>query len=405
MNKKDFPIFKNNPNLVYLDSGATSQKPQSVIDRLKKYYEYENANVHRGIYELSENATQEYEKTRNIVKEFINANSEKEIIFTGGTTDSINFVAYSWLLRNVTKGDTVLSTQMEHHSNLVPWQQICKMRTDVNFDLIKVRDNFKLDLSDIQNKIKKFKPILFSFTHVSNVLGTINPVKKIIEIVKKHSPDTRILLDSAQGIPHLPVDVQDLGVDFVAFSGHKVYGPTGIGVLWAKEEILVKEMIPFRYGGGMIRVVNSDDSIWAEIPEKYEAGTPNIADAIGLGEALKYVSEVGYKKIIKHENEIKEYAYARLKEIPELTLFGPDILKNRQGVFSFDLEGVHSHDIAQILADEGVAVRAGHHCCQVLMKSVLDVQATTRASIGIYNDEDDIDKLIRALKKVIGIFK
>lgn len=403
--KNQFPLLINNPELAYLDNGATTQKPSSVIERVTKYYSEENANVHRGIYKLSEKSTEEYENARETVKSFINANSTKEIIFTSGTTDSINLVGYSWIWKNVFKGDTLLSTEMEHHSNIIQWQQAAKHKEGVNFELVKVTDNYELDLDDLKTKLEKFKPKLLALTHVSNVLGTINPIEEIVRIKNEVSPDTKILLDAAQSIPHMQVDVQKLGIDFMAFSGHKMYGPTGIGVLWAKEEILDKQMAPFRYGGGMITEVTKDDSKWAELPEKFEGGTPNMAGAVGLAEAIRFIEEIGWENIENHERELTKYTFEELSEIEEVTIFGPTDLSKRHGVFSIGINKIHPHDIAQILDEHNVAVRAGHHCCQILMKEVLRVPATTRISLGVYNTEEDVDRLVVGLKRVIEVFR
>lgn len=403
--KLDFPILKKYPALAFLDSAASSQKPQVVIDRIKRFYAEENANVHRGIYKLSETSTEEYEQARSIVQKFINAKSAKEIIFTSGTTDSVNLVSHSWIKSNVGKGDTLLVSEMEHHSNFIPWQQEALNLDGVNFEVVKVTENYELDLYDLEKKLKEFKPKLFAITHISNVLGTINPIKNIVELKNRISPETKIFIDAAQSISHIPIDVQDLGIDFLAFSGHKIYGPTGIGVLWGRENELLENMEPFRYGGGMIRKVTTEESTWCELPEKFEAGTPNISGAIGLGEALKYVGSIGFSKIMHHETQITNYLINKFQNINSVKIFGPQTCDNRTGVVSFSIDGIHPHDIAQILANNDVAVRAGHHCAQVLMRNVLKVAATTRASIGLYNDEEDIDRLVEAITKAIKIFK
>lgn len=406
--KNDFPIFKKYPELIYLDSAATSQKPSCVINRIVKFYHEENANVHRGIYTLSELATEEYENARKIVAKFINAKSLKEVIFTCGTTDSINLVGYSWIWKNVFENDTILTTEMEHHSNFIPWQQAIKYKSKVALKLIKVTKSYEIDLTDLEMKLTKSKPKLLAITHVSNVLGTINPIKKIVEIKNRVSPNTRILVDGAQSIAHIPVDVYDLGIDFFVFSGHKLYGPTGIGVLWAKQEILEDEMSPFRYGGGMIQNVEVEDSTWADLPEKFEGGTPNIAGAIGLAEAIGYVNSISMNQILKHEQKLTEYALSKLDKISGIQIFGPPKIDNRIGVISLSLDNLHPHDIAQVFDGQGIAVRAGHHCNQILMKQVLKVSATTRISLGIYNTIEDIDKLctgILKVKKIFGKFK
>ncbi len=402
--KSHFPIFDRRKNLVYLDNAATTQKPQEVIDRIVEYYERENSNVHRGIYALSECATDEFERARETVAYFINAKS-KEIVFSGGATDSINMVAYSWIWLNVKKGDTIVSTQMEHHSNFIPWQQACKYKDGVNFEIVKVGDDYRLDLSDLEEKLKEFKPKLLALTHASNLLGTINPVKKIIEIKNKISPNTRVLVDGAQAVGHFPVDVQDLGCDFYAFSGHKMYGPMGIGVLWAKEEMLRNEMSPFRYGGGMIRDVEEKDGIWADIPEKMEGGTPNVVGASGLGEACKFILRIGWDNILEHERDLTAYTIEQLNGLEKVKIMGPNNLEDRLGVISFIIPGIHPHDISEIVDKEKVAIRAGHHCAQMLTKKVLKVPATARISLAMYNDKSDIDKLIVGLKKAMDLFK
>lgn len=402
--KNNFPIFTNNANLVYLDSGATTQKPQSVINSISNYYENSNANVHRGIYDLSEESTEIYEMSREVVAKFINAKSTKEIIFTGGTTDSINMVGYSWIWSNIQEGDSILVTQMEHHANIIIWQQIAKYRTGVKFDFVNVNSNFELDLVDLEEKLLKYQPKIFALTHISNVLGTINPIKQIVEIKNRVSPNTRILLDGAQSIGHIPLDVQDLGIDFLAFSGHKMYGPMGIGVLWAKEEILNKEMSPFRFGGGMITDVGRNDSQWAELPEKFEGGTPNVAGAVGLAEAIIFILNHGWDNVVEHEKQLTQYLLSELKNIDSLRVFGPESIEKRAGVVTFEIEGIHPHDIASILAENGVAVRAGHHCAHILAKECLKTMATTRASLGVYNTMQDLDKLISGLSKVTKLF-
>lgn len=400
MKKSDFPIFKNNTHLTYLDSAATSQKPQIVIDTIKDYYEKLNANVHRGIYDLSEKATELYELSRVKVAKFINAKSPNEIVFTRNTTESINLIAYAWARKNLKKGDTILTTEMEHHSNIVPWQQAAK-EVGLELEFIKVKD-YKLDLSDLDRKLMANGQSLLAVTHISNTLGTINPIKQIIK--KVHKKGSLVLIDGAQAVPHMKVDVQDLDSDFYAFSGHKMLGPMGIGVLHVKEEIL-KDMDPFLTGGGMIQTVKYDHTDFAELPDRTDAGTPNVAGAIGLAAAIDYLEKIGMDKVEKHEKELTKYALKKLKEIDEVSIIGIPTTKDRLGVVSFEIKGVHSHDTAQVLNEEGVAVRAGHHCNQVLMREVLKVPATARASFYVYNEKEDIDKLVSAIKKVIKTFK
>lgn len=402
--KSKFPIFEKYPNLVYLDSAATTQKPKEVIERIVKYYTEENSNVHRGIYKLSEKATEEFENARETVAKFINAKTAKEVIFTSGTTDSINFVSNSWNNPNI-QNEYILTTQMEHHSNFIPWQQRMKTRGENPLVLVNVDKEIKLDLEDLKKKLEKYKPKLLTLTHVSNVTGVINPIKQIVEIKNKISPKTRILIDCAQSIAHIPVDVQELEVDFIVFSGHKMYAATGTGVLWARLEILENELKPFRFGGGMIQDVKIEDSTWAEIPEKFEGGTPNIEGAISIAEAVKFIINIGFDEIIKHEAELCNYALDKLNELSEVTIIGPNTIEERTGVISITVKGVHPHDVAQILDEDDVAVRAGHHCNQILMKYVLKIPATTRISMGVYNEKEDIDRLIEGLKMVIKMFK
>lgn len=403
MHKNLFELLKKYPELVYLDSAATTQKPKQVIDRIERYYTEENANVHRGIYKLSELATKEYENSRQVIADLINAVSANEVIFTGGTTDSINFVAYWW--RNAhSLGSYILTTRMEHHSNFVPWQQRVKHKEQNPLVLINLNYELRLDLEDLETKLNQYKPKLLTLTHISNVTGVINPIEEIVAIKNRISPQTRIFLDCAQSIAHMKIDVQKLGVDFIAFSGHKMYGPTGIGVLWAKSEVLENELQPYRYGGGMIQNVEIEDSTWANIPDRFEGGTPNIEGAIALAEATDFLKTIGMDKIQTHEAELSDYALQRLKSIPEIQIHGPENTTARIGVISISIAGVHPHDIAQILDEDNIAVRAGHHCNQILMRDVLKIPATTRASFGIYNDKSDIDRLIEGLEKVIKIF-
>ena len=400
----NFPLLKKNKKLHYLDSAATTHKPKEVVDRIKKFYTHENANVHRGIYDLSEHATQMYEEARKSIANFVHAKSEREIIFTSGTTDSINLVGYSWIWKNVFEGDTLLTSQMEHHSNFIPWQQAAKRKEHVSFEVVKLTDNYQLDLDDLEAKFKAHQPKLFAITHISNTLGTVNPIKEIVAIKERVSPHTRILIDGAQAVSHIPVDVQDLGVDFYAFSGHKMYGPTGIGVLWAREEILTDTMSPYRYGGGMIRSVNISDSTWADLPEKFEGGTPNIAGAIGLNSAVEFIEKIGFSQIQSHEHTLIDYFFKKLDSYEHISLHGLKASKERIGVFSLTIPGVHPHDIAQILSNNNVAVRAGHHCTQILMRDVLNVVATIRVSFGIYTKKNDIDAFFKGIEDVFRLF-
>ncbi len=392
--RQDFPILQqqvHGKRLVYLDNAATSQKPLAVIEAMRAYYAEYNANVHRAIHALGEKATEAYEEARKKVARFIGAESEKEIVFTKNASEAINLVAYSWLNR-LAPGDEVLITPMEHHSNLVPWQQLAR-RTGARLRYFNLTSDGRLDLSNVDELINP-KTQIVAFTHVSNVLGTVNPVREIVE--RAHAHGAIVLVDGAQSVPHMPVDVQSLGCDFLAFSGHKMCGPTGIGVLYGKAELL-HEMDPFLYGGEMISKVSLEESTWNSIPHKFEAGTPNIAGAIGLGAAIDYLESIGMEAIQAHEQELTRYCVERLRaELPGVTIYGPE--DERTGLVCFNLANVHPHDLAQVLDQEGVAIRAGHHCAQPLMKW-LGVSSTARASFYIYNTPEDVDVFIAALKK------
>ncbi len=399
--RADFPILERNINgkkLVFLDSAASSQKPLQVIEAISNYYRTSHANVHRGIYRLSEEATDAYENARGRVARFINANSKNEIIFTRNTTESINLVAFSWARANVNAGDEILLTEMEHHANLVPWQLVAQEK-DARLRFIPITDDGLLDLTEMDNLLTE-RTKLVAFTQASNVLGTLTPVREIVDLA--HSVGAVTVVDGAQGVPHMPVDVQALGCDFYAFSSHKMCGPTGVGVLWGRRELL-EGMPPFMAGGEMIRRVELEHSEWAEIPHKFEAGTPAIAEAIGLGAAVDYLSDLGMEAVRAHEKELTAYALERLVEVPGLTVYGPTDLEVRGGVTAFALDSAHPHDIATILDSEAVAVRAGHHCAMPLHKR-LCLPASTRASFYIYNTPEEIDRLIEALYKVKHIF-
>lgn len=402
MKKSDFPIFKEYPDLVYLDSGATSQKPQIVIDAIVDFYTKTNANVHRGIYDLSEKATEQYEEARHIIATFLGAEPH-EVIFTSGTTDSQNKLASSIdsLFPEDIANGVILISEMEHHSNLVPWQQLAKS-LNLRLEYIKVDDDYQLDIEDLTSKLISNKILVCAITHVSNSLGTINPINQISNLIKEKSPTTLFVVDGAQAVAHMPVNVSKLGVDFYSLSGHKMLGPTGIGVLYGRKELL-EGLRPAATGGGMIRTVNKDHSDWAPVPERFEAGTPNIAGAVALGQACKYIESIGRKKIEDYENELTEYCLQSLGSIKGVTLYGPKALP-RASVFSFSITGIHPHDIAHILNEENIAVRAGHHCNQILMKEVLCVTATTRVSLSIYNSKSDVDKLASGIEKVIEVF-
>ncbi|MDY0393217.1 cysteine desulfurase [Virgibacillus halophilus] len=393
-----FPALNQEVNghpLVYLDSSATSQKPQQVIDAVANYYTYDNSNVHRGVHTLGNRATEAYEGAREKVRRFIHAKSAAEIIFTRGTTTSINTVAYSYARANLQAGDEIVITQMEHHSNLIPWQQAAKA-TGATLKYMPLQDDGTVSLEDARATITGNTKIV-AITHVSNVLGTINPVKEIAKIA--HDNDAVILVDGAQGAPHMQVDVQDIDCDFYAFSGHKMCAPTGIGVLYGKRALL-EEMEPVEFGGEMIDFVNLYDSTWKELPWKFEGGTPIIAGAIGLGAAIDFLTEIGMDAIHRHEEELIAYAVDRLHEVDDLIIYGP---KKRAGLITFNMRDVHPHDAATVLDAEGIAVRAGHHCAQPLMKE-LGVNATARASFYLYNTMEDVDKLTEGLLKTKEYF-
>jgi len=398
--KKDFPIFKNNPGLVFLDSGASAQKPQVVIDKVSEVYEKYYANVHRGIYSLSEKASEEYENVRSKVVKFINADSERQIIFTKNTTESINLVAYTWGRQNIKEGDEILITEMEHHANMLPWRWLAKEKK-AKVVYWPVNNKGRLDLSGL-DKLLTTKTKLVAFTHMSNVLGTINPAKDIVKKVKDKSK-ALVLVDGAQSVPHFPVDVADIGADFYVFSSHKMCGPAGVGVLHVKEEIL-ESMDPFMYGGDMIANVTFKGAEWNEIPYKFEAGTPNIAGVIGFGAAIDYLQGIGMDRVFKHEEELVKIGLDKLLKVKGLNLLGPHDPKDRGAVFAFDLEGIHPHDSASIFDEQKICVRAGHHCTQPLHIK-LGLPASLRASFYLYNIKEDFDKLIQGIKKVQEIFK
>jgi cysteine desulfurase/selenocysteine lyase len=400
--RADFPILArqvHNKPLVYLDSTASSQKPQAVIEAMNTYYQTYNANVHRGVYTISEEATAAQERARVKIARFINARHSKQVIFTRNTTESINLVAYSWGSANIHTGDLIVLTEMEHHSNLVPWQLLAQ-RTGARLEFVPVTDDGLLRL-DIYQQLLEQRPRLVAFTHMSNVLGTINPVQEMI--VQAHAVEAVVLVDGAQSVPHLPVDVQALDADFYCFSAHKMLGPTGIGVLYGKRALL-EAMPPFMGGGDMIRTVKLHESTWNDLPWKFEAGTPAIAEAIGLGAAVDYLNELGMDWVQAHEQEMTAYALEQLQQVPGLTLYGPREIGQRGGVISFTLGDVHPHDLASILDQEtGVAIRAGHHCAQPLMERY-DVPATARASFYVYTTKEDIDALVQGLHKALQIF-
>ncbi|RKJ68622.1 cysteine desulfurase [Butyricicoccus sp. 1XD8-22] len=393
--RKYFPILNQEVNghpLVYLDSAATSQKPVQVLDVIRKYYDFDNSNVHRGVHTLGNRATDSYEGAREKIRKFINAKSTKEIIYTRGTTTSLNTVASAYGRQNINEGDEIVISYMEHHSNLIPWQQLAKAKKAV-LKYFELEKDGTITLETVEKTITD-KTKIVAITMASNVLGTINPIKEIAEIAHKH--DAIIVVDAAQAAPHMPIDVQDLDVDFLGFSGHKMCGPTGIGVLYGKQQLL-EEMEPIEFGGEMIDFVDLYESTWKELPWKFEGGTPNIAGAIGLGAAIDFLTEIGLDKIAEHEHKLVEYAMSEMEKIEGLTIYGPRDPKKRCGLITFNLEGVHPHDVATVLDMNGIAVRAGHHCAQPLMKW-LTCTATARASFYMYNNTEDIDRLVEGLK-------
>ncbi|PZX04799.1 cysteine desulfurase/selenocysteine lyase [Psychrobacillus insolitus] len=393
--RSHFPILHQEINghpLVYLDSGATSQKPTQVIEAIKNYYELENSNVHRGVHTLGNRATDSYEGAREKVRKFINATSTKEVIFTRGTTTSLNTVARSYGLANVKEGDEIVITYMEHHSNIIPWQQLAK-ETGATLKYIDLEADGTLSLENVRATITD-KTKIVSVVYVSNVLGTMNPIKEITQIAHEHG--AIMVVDGAQASPHIKLDVQALDCDFLAFSGHKMCGPTGIGVLYGKQALLEK-MEPIEFGGEMIDFVGLYESTWKELPWKFEGGTPIIAGAIGLGAAIDFLEEIGLDEIEKHEHELAAYAMDKMSAIEGLTIYGPTDPSKRAGIITFNLNDVHPHDLATVLDMNGIAVRAGHHCAQPLMKW-LQVSATARASFYLYNTKEDIDSLIAGLR-------
>ena len=400
--RRDFPILERRINgrpLVYLDSASSSQKPGVVIDAVDRYYREYNANVHRGIYTIGEEATAAYERARVQVGRFINAPDSHEIIFTRNATEAINLVAYSWGRTNINRGDPILLTEMEHHANLVPWQLLVQER-DGDLEFIPITDDGILRL-DVYEVLLRLKPKLVAFTHVSNTLGTINPVREMVEMA--HAAGALVLVDGAQAVPHVPVDVQELGADFYAFSGHKMLGPMGSGALWARRELL-EAMPPFLAGGEMIREVHLRRSDFNDIPWKFEAGTPAVADAIGLGVAAEYLGELGMGAVRAHERELVAYALDVLpRSVPGIELYGPMDPDLRGGVIPFNLPGIHPHDVAQVLDRSAIAVRAGHHCTMPLHER-LDLAATARASFNVYSTREDIDALVAGLLDVQRVF-
>lgn len=399
---KDFPILKREiegKRLVYLDSAATSQKPKQVVDALVDYYTNYNANIHRGVHTLSEEATAAYEEVREKIVAFIGAADSQEIIFTRNATEAINLVATSWGKQNIKAGDEIVLSPMEHHSNLVPWQMLAAA-CGAKLVFLELTADGQVDLSSC-HKLIGAKTKLVAITQMSNVLGTIVPIAQIAKLA--HAQGALLLVDGAQSVPHLPTSVKDLDCDFLVFSMHKMLGPTGVGVLWSRTEIL-QAMPPYMGGGDMISTVWRDRALYNQLPWKFEAGTPNIADVIASGVAIDYLAKIGMENVRAHEIEITEYALKRLREVPEITIYGPSKAEDRGGVVSFNLKGIHPHDLGQVLNEDGVAIRVGHHCCQPLMRD-LDVMGTARASFYIYNTKEEVDTLFDALlkaRKVLG---
>jgi len=393
--KKDFPIFKKHPNLTYLDSSATSLKPQSVINKLNEYYGEYSANIFRGVYDMSEKATTEYEETRGVVKNFIHAPHEEEIIFTRNTTESINLFV-DGVKDAFHSGDEIITTIAEHHSNFVPWQQLAK-RKSLQFTVISDKDVTRCALH-VSQKTK-----ILAITYVSNVLGTITPIKNIIKEAKKLNPHIIVLVDGAQAVPHLKVDVQELGCDAFVFSSHKMLGPTGVGVLWVKKELL-ETFAPYQYGGDMIRSVSIEKTEFADLPHRFEAGTPHIAGVIALKESIRYLQIVGLDAIHVHEVELAHYCYDTLNTVfgNKIQLIGPK--KREVGLVAFVLKGIHAHDVASLLNENNIAVRAGHHCAMPL-HTHLGIEASVRASFYLYNSKEDVDRIVNSLKKVFQLFK
>lgn len=399
----DFPILSRTVRgkpLVYLDNASTTQKPEQVIDAISGYYRNCNANTHRAVYALAEESTEAYEGARDAVARFLGVRDRAELLFVRGTTEAINLAAHAWGRAHVGAGDAIITTEYEHHSNIVPWQLLAKER-GARLLYVGVDDGGVLDLDQLDAHLESGGAKLVAFSLVSNVLGTITDAEAVASRAKKAG--ARVLVDGAQAVPHMKVDVPSLGCDFFAFSAHKMLGPTGIGVLWVRREVL-ESMAPFHGGGDMIREVHKQESTWNDLPYKFEAGTPNIADTVGLGAAVSYLEKIGMDRVRRHEEDLTEYALERLSRVKGLRTYGPRGRGARGGVVSFNFADVHPHDVAQILDSDGIAVRSGHHCAQVLMER-MDVAATTRASVYLYNDEPDIDALVSSLDRVAETFK
>ena len=402
--RKDFPILKrkvrDNKSLVYLDNASTTQKPNQVIDAITDYYRNHNANIHRAVYALAEESTKAYEDARDKIAKFVNIKNRQELIFVRGTTEAINLVAYAWGRPHINEGDIIVTTEYEHHSNIVPWQLLTQEK-HAKLEYIGMDDDGQLILDDLDKYLATGKVKLVAFSLMSNVLGTITDAEKIIAKCKAAGVPT--LIDGAQAVPHMKVDLDTLGCDFFAFSGHKMLAPTGIGVLWVRKSVL-QTMNPFHGGGDMIREVHKYETTWNDLPYKFEAGTPNIADVIGFGAAIDYLTKIGMDNVRQHEIELTKYAIDEFSKVPGLQIYGTKDITKRGGVISFNFADVHPHDVAQIIDGEGIALRSGHHCAQVLMER-LDVAATSRASFYIYNTKKDVDALIDSLNIVAKVFK
>ena len=395
--RNDFPILREN-KIAYLDSGATTQRPIQVLDKVDNFYKSENANPHRGAYKLSIQATEVYENARQKVADFINAPSARNIVFTRNATESLNLLAYSYGLNNVKKDDKIVLSIMEHHSNLVPWQMVCQ-KNGAKLEYMYTNSNGELTTEEIDKKIVPGVKIV-GITQVSNVLGTINPIKEIIK--KAHSVGAIVIVDGSQSVPHMKVDVKELDADFLVFSGHKMLSPFGIGVLYGKKNLL-DSMTPFLFGGDMIEYVYEQETIFAEVPTKFEAGTQNVGGAVGISAAIDYLNNIGMENIEKIEKELTKYAYEELTKLNFITLYGPKDLQKRSGVFSFNVNGVHPHDVASVLDSQDVCVRSGNHCAQPLLR-YMDLDSTCRASLYVYNTKEDIDRLVKALIKTRDVF-
>ena len=397
--KSDFPTLNqkiNGNDLVYLDNAATTQKPKSVINSVNEYYKKTNSNIHRGVHTLSQEATEKYENARMKIAKFINSTTEKEIIFVRGATEAINLVANSYVRPLLQPNDQIIITEMEHHANIVPWQIVCKEK-EAELKILPMNSKGELIVDELE-KIITNKTKFMAINHVSNSLGTINDVRKIVEIAHKHN--IRILIDGAQAVQHIPIDVKEINADFYCFSGHKIYAPTGIGILYGKKKLL-DEMPPYQGGGDMIKSVTFEKTIYNDVPNKFEAGTPNISGAIGLGTAIDYIQDIGIDNIAKHESDLLNYATEKIKEIKGVKIIGN--AKDKASVLSFTMENIHPHDIGTIMDSHGVAIRAGNHCTQPVM-DFYSIPATARASFAIYNDKTDVDKLISSVKKTMEVF-